>query len=642
MGMVYLGYDIKLQRHVAIKTIRREEIGDDEISTEYARRFELEAKAIAMLKHPNIVAVHDFGEEAGIAYMVMEFVEGHDLKHYFDDKFEFSLAETLRLMTDLLEALAHAHEKGVWHRDIKPANVMIDVNGQVKLTDFGVSRINGNAEQTRTTNTQVGTLFYMSPEQVLNSGISQRSDIFAAGVILYQFLTGVRPFTGSDFEVSNKIVREMPTRPSQLNPLVSMRVDAVVETAMAKLPEHRYASAREFATALQQALGDKQEPLFDMDATRHFYATQGSKNAMPPLPTSRDSSLPYSQSGQSGQLSRSASQTSVSENAEIEFWRSIKDGSDSDEFKLYLAHFPHGTYAALARMRIEKLADAQSSPSGTGPVPLRPQPAPSQTQPTHNHAGVVKIEPSFATTSADHTGSEAAPVQVPPNRPKRSAWIIPIALLLLLLLPLGLWFAQQKPSASSEVASKQISTATPLPMPSATPSAAPIASTTQNTNATTNTPAVNALAATGSTPDLAAEKKKLDALRAENLQLELKKQKELQELARTEKHKREEEAAKAARENIRRADGSIASATATATKEDLCPGQASYTAPENDKAEAVCNELKAKTEKWIARWKSADGIAKGQDKFKEPHTNKCVCQPGGECQITVGYLRPCA
>jgi eukaryotic-like serine/threonine-protein kinase len=163
MGTVYLGYDKKLHRHVAIKTIHRDDLVSDEISSEYARRFELEAKAIAKLNHPNIVNVYDSGEEGDTAYLVMEFVEGHDLKYYFDKQLIFSLAEVMRLMGELLEALAHAHDKGVWHRDIKPANVMIDINGQVKLTDFGVSRIADSNDHRTRMGTMVGTLYYMSP-----------------------------------------------------------------------------------------------------------------------------------------------------------------------------------------------------------------------------------------------------------------------------------------------------------------------------------------------------------------------------------------------------------------------------------------------------------------------------------------------
>lgn len=402
MGTVYLGYDRKLHRHVAIKTILREELGGDDMPSEYAQRFELEAKAIAKLNHPNIVSVYDSGEEGDTAYIVMEFIEGNDLKYYFDNQVSFNLSESLRLIVDLLEALAHAHDKGVWHRDIKPANVMIDTTGQLKLTDFGVSRIADTSERSRT-GTMVGTLHYMSPEQVQNVGVSHRSDLFAAAVILYQFLTQARPFTGSEYEISRKIVNEDPVPPSQLNPALPPQIDAVLAKAMAKQPDRRYANAREFIAALRSAVGDKQEPLLDVDATRHFYASHGSKNstALDPNPASRRSKAGSgSANGAASAASRATTPgvdlglTSPSEHAEIEFWRSIKDGNDVDEFALYLTRFPNGTYAALARKRIEKLSEG-SGVSGPGLA---------GSAQTGSHAA-----PFANPHSGMHSGSQAAP-----------------------------------------------------------------------------------------------------------------------------------------------------------------------------------------------------------------------------------------
>ena len=513
MGTVYLGYDRKLHRHVAIKTILREELGGDDMPSEYAQRFELEAKAIAKLNHPNIVSVYDSGEEGDTAYIVMEFIEGNDLKYYFDNQVSFNLSESLRLIVDLLEALAHAHDKGVWHRDIKPANVMIDTTGQLKLTDFGVSRIADTSERSRT-GTMVGTLHYMSPEQVQNVGVSHRSDLFAAAVILYQFLTRSRPFTGSEYEISRKIVNEDPIPPSQLNPALPPQIDAVLAKAMAKQPDRRYANAREFIAALRSAVGEKQEPLLDVDATRHFYASHGSKNstALDPNPASRRSKAGSGSANGTGNGSASASSrattpgvdlglTSPSEHAEIEFWRSIKDGNDVDEFALYLTRFPNGTYAALARKRIEKMSEGSgvSGPGLTGSgqtgshaapfanphsgthsgtysaQPVGPHSAtrgnsgsigssvnigpaaptfPSMSAGSGSHgtstgAGMEKREPTFGDFSADSAPPSASPTGATPAAPRQN-WQMPVAIVAAAaLIAGGLWLTRTPPTPVS-------------------------------------------------------------------------------------------------------------------------------------------------------------------------------------------------
>src|SRR5258706_7089252 len=198
MGIVYEGMDPKLHRKVAIKTILKGHMDDDEAAKEYSMRFMREAQAVARLNHAHIVQVYDFGEEADVAYIVMEFIKGKELKNFFDANERFELKEAVRIMCELLDALDFAHEGGIVHRDIKPANVLLDGQARVKLADFGVARVTDDrsaAEKTQAC-TMVGTPAYMSPEQITGGNIDRRTDVFSAGIIPYQFLTGEKPFTG--------------------------------------------------------------------------------------------------------------------------------------------------------------------------------------------------------------------------------------------------------------------------------------------------------------------------------------------------------------------------------------------------------------------------------------------------------------
>ena len=216
MGIVYEGRDPRLNRVVAIKTILTSAL-DADTAKEYSTRFVREAQAVARMNHPNIVQVFDFGEEGDVAYIVMEFIRGKELKSFFDANRSFSLADTVRIMGELLDALEVAHENHIIHRDIKPANMMIDGQGRVKLTDFGVARVadadRAAAERTMA-GTVVGTPAYMSPEQITGEHLDHRTDLFSAGVVLYQFLTGEKPFTGAGaWTIAKKIMSEDPRKP---------------------------------------------------------------------------------------------------------------------------------------------------------------------------------------------------------------------------------------------------------------------------------------------------------------------------------------------------------------------------------------------------------------------------------------------
>jgi class 3 adenylate cyclase/tRNA A-37 threonylcarbamoyl transferase component Bud32 len=254
MGIVYEGLDTSLNRRVAIKTIIRSALADSEQAADYSQRFMREAQAVARLNHSNIVTVYDFGEEGDIAYFVMEFIQGNELKQFLDSGVRFSLPKSLGLMTKLLDALEYAHSQGIVHRDIKPANIMIDKTGRLKLTDFGVVKFLDNVEGTQA-GTMVGTPGYMSPEQILGTSVSPKSDIFAAGVVLYQLLTGQKPFTGDGvFAIQQKIVNEDPPAPSSIDPTLPPIFDQIISKALAKKPEQRYANANEFAEDIRRAM----------------------------------------------------------------------------------------------------------------------------------------------------------------------------------------------------------------------------------------------------------------------------------------------------------------------------------------------------------------------------------------------------
>ena len=347
MGVVYEGLDPKLNRRVAIKTILKSHL-DPDTAKDYSLRFSREAQAVARLNHPHIVQVYDFAEEGDIAYLVMEFIRGKELKNFFDAAERFDLKEAVRIMCELLDALEFAHNAGIVHRDIKPANVMLDSQARTKLTDFGVARVQDvdrtHAERTQA-GTMVGTPAYMSPEQITGGNVDKRTDVFSAGIILYQFLTGEKPFTGGGaWTIAKKIIQEDPPLPSSLNNAVTAHFDAVVNKALSKSPETRYQSAKDFAVALKRALEGRGE---EEDEDR----TVVGEISIAPLARAAQPRPSAAVGGSGTQTSTQAGNQEV----ELEFWRAIKDGNDPDDFELYVQQFPTGIYAALAKRKIAKL-----------------------------------------------------------------------------------------------------------------------------------------------------------------------------------------------------------------------------------------------------------------------------------------------
>ncbi len=251
MGVVYKAVDPVIGRAVAVKAIRLSEEGTGLSRPELLTRFQTEARAAGLLTHPNIVVVFDAGEEDGLYYITMELVEGKSLQALLDDGQAFPLPRTLRIMEQTCGALQFAHERNVVHRDIKPANLMLTADDTVKVTDFGTAKILqfGTVQQTAHV---MGTPSYMSPEQVKGRAVDGRSDIFSLGVMLYEMVTGEKPFPGQNITtVIYKIVNEDPVPPRQIDPSIHSGISAVVMRALEKEPDQRYQSCREMLEDLR-------------------------------------------------------------------------------------------------------------------------------------------------------------------------------------------------------------------------------------------------------------------------------------------------------------------------------------------------------------------------------------------------------
>ncbi|HEY2646303.1 MAG TPA: serine/threonine-protein kinase [Candidatus Acidoferrales bacterium] len=250
MGVVFHGFDPVIGRDVAVKTLRLSEAGTGLSRKELVGRFQTEARAAGLLTHPNIVVVFDAGEEDGLFYITMEFVEGRSLQSMIDAHQPFPVPRVLKLMEQVCSALDFAHQHNVVHRDIKPANLMLTPNDVVKVTDFGTAKILqfGTAQTAHV----MGTPSYMSPEQVKGKPVDGRSDIFSLGVILYELMTGEKPFPGQNITtVIYKIINEDPIPPRSLDSSIHPGLSAVISKALAKEPTERYQSCHELMTALK-------------------------------------------------------------------------------------------------------------------------------------------------------------------------------------------------------------------------------------------------------------------------------------------------------------------------------------------------------------------------------------------------------
>lgn len=263
MAIVYKAKCTFLNRDVTIKVLRPEYTSDEE----FVVRFRREAQAVASLSHANIVNVYDVGHEGNIHYIVMEYVEGSNLKEIIRERGALPVREAVDIAKQICEGLEHAHENGIIHRDIKPHNILITKSGRVKVTDFGIARAATSATVTHS-GTIVGSVHYFSPEQAKGEPTGVRSDIYASGVVLYEMVTGRVPFEGeSPIAIALKQIQEGPQRPRELNTELSPELEKIIMRAMAKNPAQRYESAKEMYQDLSTVfLGQISDSTKAMDA----------------------------------------------------------------------------------------------------------------------------------------------------------------------------------------------------------------------------------------------------------------------------------------------------------------------------------------------------------------------------------------
>ncbi len=255
MGVVYECFDPDFERAVAVKILSPDLLKHD-TSGEYRQRFRNEMKAAGRLAHPNVISVFDAGEQEGVPYFVMEYVDGTELKDALDDGQRFETAKVVKLMREVLAGLRYIHNHNIIHRDLKPANIFITSEGSAKITDFGIAKLE-SSELTRV-GTIIGSPRYMSPEQCQGLPVDARSDLFTAGIIFYQLLTNEHCFdANSPTAIMQKIIHSSPENPSVLIPTLNKAYDTIIQKALEKSPDKRFQTAEEFIEALDSAASGK-------------------------------------------------------------------------------------------------------------------------------------------------------------------------------------------------------------------------------------------------------------------------------------------------------------------------------------------------------------------------------------------------
>ena len=286
MARVYRAFQESLEREVAVKVLPPWYAAD----RNFVERFNLEAKLVARLSHPNIVTVHDASEQNGHLYIVMQLVDGGTLKHRLDhlhaQGYTMDAIEAVPIFVQLANALNYAHEQGVVHRDVKPVNVLMDRSGRPILSDFGIAKVLASTKDALTRpGAGVGTPEYMSPEQCLGGAVDGRADIYALGAMLFEALTGQTPFLGENYPaLAHSHIYETPPRPTILNPTISPLLEQTILTALMKNPLQRYQYASDMAEALELA-----QPRI---STGHHIAVYPQPFTTPVIPITRGNTLP--------------------------------------------------------------------------------------------------------------------------------------------------------------------------------------------------------------------------------------------------------------------------------------------------------------------------------------------------------------
>ena len=288
MANVYLAQDTILDRKVAVKVLRGDLSSDDK----FIRRFQREALSVSNLSHPNIVEVYDVGEEDGQHYIVMEYIEGKTLKQLLKKRESLTLTEVIDIMTQLTDGISHAHESYIIHRDIKPQNIMIEDDGKVKITDFGIAMAL-NATQLTQTNSVMGSVHYLPPEQASGKGATIKSDIYSMGILMYELITGNVPFKGDNaVEIALKHMKDKIPSIRKQDPSIPQSVENILLKATAKNPRNRYDSAKEMHEDLLHCMEEEHSndkkisftyPENDLDSTEQIPTTSNKKKIEKPV-----------------------------------------------------------------------------------------------------------------------------------------------------------------------------------------------------------------------------------------------------------------------------------------------------------------------------------------------------------------------
>lgn len=250
MALVYKALDVLLNRYVAVKVLRQQFVHDEE----FIKRFRREAQSAASLSHPNVVSIYDVGQEDETHYIVMEYIEGHNLNEIIKERAPLQVDEAVRIAIQICDALDHAHQNHIIHRDIKPHNILIGNNGRVKVTDFGIARAVTSSTITQT-GSVLGSVHYFSPEHAKGTSTGEKSDLYSLGIVLYQMLTAKLPFLGeSPISVALKHLQEPFEEPKTVNPYIPQSVENVILKSMRKNPSERYQSAKEMLDDLETCL----------------------------------------------------------------------------------------------------------------------------------------------------------------------------------------------------------------------------------------------------------------------------------------------------------------------------------------------------------------------------------------------------
>ena len=254
MGVVYQGYDPKIDRIVALKTIRKDRLAESRDVEDLVTRFQKEVRATGKLVHPNIIIIYDTGEDEETAYIAMEYIEGDTLENLIQKGIRFPMEKIIDIIDQICDGLEYTHRQGIVHRDLKPSNIMLVKGERVKIADFGISKAVGASSSPLTqAGILLGTPSYMSPEQIAGREIDGRSDIFSLGIILYQLLSGEKPFVGDTIPtLLYNIVNKDPSPPSQIDSRIPSNYDEVIAKALEKNPDKRYQTAKHFVEDLKR------------------------------------------------------------------------------------------------------------------------------------------------------------------------------------------------------------------------------------------------------------------------------------------------------------------------------------------------------------------------------------------------------